>query len=145
MIYCGILEHSLFKRRRVKIRISDISEVLLAHPADSPFYLNLKNGKCLEQDNIPSDQISVCKPLPLLAEAQTIAACWDFTEEMDEIEIRHELQVILRHGDEEYEFPEFTEALYYHGLEEDWETYKEERLQHILADWCEHKGIDYSD
>lgn len=129
----------------MKVRISDISEFLLAHPADSPFYLHRKNGKCLDQDSIPSDQIEFYTPLPLLAEAQTIAICWDFTEEVDEIEIRHELQVILRHGDEDYEFPEFTEALYYHGLEEEWETYKEARLQHILADWCEHKGIEYSD
>ncbi len=129
----------------MKVRISDIAEFLLAHPADSPLYLNLKNGKCLEPSSIPSDQIEAYTPLPLLAEAQTIAICWDYTEEIDEIEIRHELQVILRHGDEDYEFPEFTETLYYHGLDEEWETYKEARLQHILADWCEHKGIDYSD
>lgn len=128
----------------MKVRISDISECLLAHPADSIFYLNLSNGELLEQDNISSDMTSYVL-LPSLAESQTIAVCWDYIEEVDEAEIRHELQAILRHGDEDYEFPEFTEALYYHGLEEDWETYKEERLQHILADWCEHNSIDYSD
>jgi Uncharacterised protein family (UPF0158) len=129
----------------MKVRISDISELLLAHSADSPFYLNRQNGKCLEQGSIRSDQIENYIPLPLLAEAQSIAICWDFIEEIDEAEVRHELQAILRHGNEDYEFPEFTEALYYHGLEEEWETYKEERLQHILADWCEHKGIEYAD
>ncbi len=129
----------------MKVHISDIAEFLLAHPADSAFYLHRKNGKLLEQDSIPSDQIQNYAPLPLLAEAQSIVVCWDFIEEIDETEIRHELQVVLRHCDEDYEFPEFTEALYYHGLEEDWETYKEERLQQILADWCEHHNIDYSD
>jgi hypothetical protein len=129
----------------MKVRISDISEFLLAHPADSAFYLHLKNGKLLEEDSIPSDQMQNYARLPLLAEAQSIGVCWDYIEEIDEIEIRHELQVVLKHGDEDYEFPEFTEALYYHGLEEEWETYKEERLQQILADWCEHHSIDYSD
>lgn len=128
----------------MKVRISELSECLLAHPADSSFYLNPKNGECVEQSALSDDQTKTYVPLPLLAEAQTIAVCWDYIEEIDEAEIRHELQAILRHTDEEYEFPEFTEALYYHGLEEDWETYKEERLHHILADWCEHKGIDYN-
>ncbi|MCD6045707.1 MAG: hypothetical protein K0R48_870 [Gammaproteobacteria bacterium] len=129
----------------MKVSINDISEVLLAHSVDSPFYLNLKNGEVLEQSSITPGQTEAYAPLPLLAEARTIGVCWEYTEEIDEIEIRHELQAILRHVDEEYEFSEFTEALYYHGLEEDWETYKEERLLHILADWCEHKGIDYND
>lgn len=129
----------------MKVRISDISEFLLAHPADSLFYLNLKSGEILEQGGIPRDQIEAYAPLPLLADARTIGVCWSYTEEVDEIEIRHELQAILRQGDEDYEFPEFTEALCYHGLEEDWETYKEECLLHILADWCEHKGIEYND
>jgi Uncharacterised protein family (UPF0158) len=129
----------------MKVRISDIAEFLLAHPADSVFYLNLKNGELLEEDNIPNEQLENYVPLPLLAEAQSIGVCWDYIEDIDETDIRHELQAILKHGDEDYEFPEFTEALYYHGLEEDWETYKEERLQHILADWCEHNNIEYSD
>lgn len=129
----------------MKVRISDIAEFLLAHPADSVFYLNLKNGELLEEHNIIHEQRENYVPLPLLAGAQSIGVCWNYIEEIEETEIRHELQTILKQGDEDYEFPEFTEALYYHGLEEGWETYKEERLQHILADWCEHNSIDYSD
>lgn len=128
----------------MKVRISDVSQLLLAHPVDSVFYLNPHNGRCLEFNAIPEQEMHLYKPLPLLAEAQTIGICWDYIEEIDDIEVRHELQAILRHSDETYEFPEFTEALYYHGLEEDWETYKEEILQHILADWCEHQNLEYS-
>ena len=129
----------------MKVRISELSEVLLAHPADSAFYLNLKNGELLEEDNIPNEQLESYVPLPLLAEVHSIGLCWGYIEKINETEIRQELQAILSNGDEDYEVPEFIEALYYHGLEEDWETYKEERFQHILADWCEHNSIDYSD
>lgn len=126
-----------------KVRISDVSQLLLAHSAESAFCFDHKNGQLLEKNTILSNDIHRYIPVPLLAEAQTIAICWDYIEEIDDVEIRHELRAILRHSDEDYEFPEFTEALYYHGLEEEWETYKEERLQHILADWCEHHDIEY--
>ncbi len=130
----------------MKIHISDVTQVLLAHAANSLFLLNLKTGQLVEKDNLPaSENMQHYLPLPMAIEAQTNEICWDYTQEIEDLEIQHELQTILNRHDETYEFPEFTETLYYHGLEEEWETYKEECLQHIIADWCDMHKIEYSE
>ena len=128
----------------MKLRISDVSQSLMAHSPDTAFCVDLRNGTVLERDTISTEDRSLYKSLPLLEEAQSMGVCWDFIDEIEDPAVCRELHTILKHSHETHEFPEFTEALYYHGLEEEWETYKEERLQHILADWCEHHGIEYN-
>ncbi len=129
----------------MKVRISDIAQILLAHAAKSAFYLDPTSGELLEKSAVPSEKGHAYTLLPMLAEIQNITICWEYTEEIEEPEIRHELQSILRRDEQAYELPEFIEVLHYHGLEEEWETYKEAHLQDILADWCAHNRIDYTD
>lgn len=128
----------------MKLRISDVSQSLMGHSPNTAFCLDPRSGALLELNTISTEDRRLYKPLPLLAEAQSIEICLNFLYEIDEVEVRRELRAILKHHGESHEFSEFTDALYYHGLEEEWETYKEERLQHILADWCEHHGIEYN-
>ncbi len=128
----------------MKIKISDLGQFLLAHPADTPFFLVLETGEILDEDHLPLISQKT-KRLPLVAEVQNLKFCWEYTQEIDDPALRHDLQLILNHIDPDEGVDEFTESLYYHGLEEEWLTYQEEQLQHILADWCDAEDLDYSE
>ncbi len=42
-------------------------------------------------------------------------------------------------------FRRFEDALYHHGIEKDWYSYRDNALKEIAIDWCRENDIEFDD
>ena len=63
-----------------------------------------------------------------------------YTSSVEDERIQNDLWKAL---DGREPFRRFREEVRRHGLQESWDDYRWERLQHVARDWCEDKGLEW--